>query len=386
MGIRSEWAPNRRRVARSAWTPFVAGLVAVALAACQRHQAPAAKTPANGDTAFTVEVTTIRIGRGAISQRVSAPGSLVAKRQSQIGTEVTGRILRVHVHEGDRVEEGDPLFEIDPSSYQMALRQAEAGLDLARADRAQMEADLARARTLRKQNVVAQQEVDRLTTALAVSVARERQAAEVLALARHQVERTTVRAPYAGSVAKRLADEGTTALVQPQTIVVVLQETGELEAQAAIPESQLSLVQLGDRALLRVEGIADPIETAVSAVNDSIDPATRTYMVKMRVPNADRQLKAGVFAHVEIHPQEKRDVLLVPPGAIRTEEGVTRLLVAREGKAVAVPVEVGLASRDAVEVLDGIAEGEEVIVGEAARSIAPGMRIRTVPETESPAA
>jgi multidrug efflux pump subunit AcrA (membrane-fusion protein) len=109
-------------------------------------------------------------------------------------------------------------------------------------------------------------------------------------------------------------------------------------------------------------------------------------MVKMRVPNADRQLKAGVFAHVEIHPQEKRDVLLVPPGAIRTEEGVTRLLVAREGKAVAVPVEVGLASRDAVEVLDGIAEGEEVIVGEAARSIAPGMRIRTVPETESPAA
>lgn len=386
MGIRSEGAPNPRRVARSVWTLFAAGLVAVTLAACQRHQAPAAKTPANGDAAFAVEVTTIRIGRGAISQRVSAPGSLVAKRQSQIGTEVTGRILRVHVAEGDRVEEGDPLFEIDPASYQMALRQAEAGLDLARADRAQMEADLARARTLRKQNVVAQQEVDRLTTALAVSVARERQAAEVLALARHQVERTTVRAPYAGSVAMRLADEGTTALVQPQTIVVVLQETGELEAQAAIPESQLSLVQLGDRALLRVEGIAEPIETVVSAVNDSIDPATRTYMVKMRVPNPDRQLKAGVFAHVEIHPQEKRDVLLVPPGAIRTEEGVTRLLVAREGKAVAVPVEVGLASRDAVEVLDGVAEGEEVIVGEAARSIAPGMRIRPVPEIESPAA
>lgn len=364
-----------------------AAVVVIVLSGCQRHQAATAPAaaPAGGEAAFAVEVTTVRVGRGSISQRVSAPGSLVARRQSQIGPEVTGRILSVLVEEGDRVEAGDPLFEIDPIPYEMALRQAEAGLDLARADRAQIDADLERARTLRQKNVVAQQEVDRLATALAVSVARERQATEALALARHQVERTTVRAPYAASVARRLADEGTTALVQPQTIVLVLQETGELEAQAAIPESQLALVQVGDRAELRVEGLAEAIETRVSAVNDTIDPATRTYTVRMRVPNPDRALKAGVFAHVEIHPQEKRDVLLVPPGAIRTEEGVTRLLAARDGRAVAVPVDIGLASPEAVEILAGIADGEEIIVGEAARSIAPGMRIRAVPEGGSPA-
>jgi len=346
--------------------------------------APVPATP--GVAVAVVDVPAERVRRGAISERVSAPGSIVALRESHIGVEINGRVLHVFVSEGDRVNAGDPLFQIDPTSYEMALRQAEAGLDVACAERRQIEMDLGRARSLRRQDVVAQQDLDRLTTQLAVAQARERQADETLALARHYVERTLVRAPYDGSVAKRLVDEGTTALVQPQTVVVVLQETGTLEAQAAIPESQLALVQLGDPAVLRVEGIANPIETRVSGVNDTIDPATRTYLVTMRVPNPDRGLKAGVFALVEIMPKAKSDVLLVSSEAIRTEDGRTRVLVVRDGKAVAVPIEVGLTSEGAAEVLRGLDEGEEIVVGQAARSIAPGMSVRVVAAPARPPA
>jgi len=120
----------------------------------------------------------------------------------------------------------------------------------------------------------------------------------------------------------------------------------------------------------------------VSAVNDTIDPATRTYLVKMPVVNANRLLKAGVFAHVEISPRAKSNVLLVPPEAIRTEDGLTRLLVVRDGKAEAVPIEIGLNGEDAAEVLRGVSEGEEIIVGEAARTIAPGMRVRSAARPE----
>jgi membrane fusion protein (multidrug efflux system) len=341
---------------------------------------------ASNDAPAVVEVTTARVRRGAITQPLSAPGSLVARRESHIGTEVAGRIEHVFVAEGERVEAGAPLFQIDPASYEMAQRGAEAGLDLAVAQRGQLEAELARLRTLRGQNLVAQQDFDRLTTKLSVARAQERQAQEALALARHNLDRTTVRAPYAGSIAQRLADEGTTALAQPQTIVVVLQETGELEAHAAIPESQLALVQPGDHALLHVEGIAAPIETTVSAVNDSIDPATRTYLVKMRVPNPDRALKAGVFAHVEILPRPKTGALVLPSDAVRTEDGRARVLLVRDGTAVAVPVELGLTSEDAVEVLAGVGEGDEVVVGAAARAIAPGMRVRVTAAPEAPAA
>jgi RND family efflux transporter MFP subunit len=338
------------------------------------------ETPPPAQPAFDVSV--VLVGRGAIAERISAPGSLLARRESHVGTLVSGRIERVFVAEGDRVEAGAPLFQIDPAPYTAALRGAGAGLDLARAERRQVEADLARARELEREQIVSQQQLDRLATSLAVARARERQAAEAVAIARQDLERTRVVAPYAGSVASRLADEGTSALVQPQTIVLVLQETAELEAQAAIPESQLQRIHVGDPAQLFVEGIGDPIETAISAVGDTIEPATRTYLVTMRVSNQDHRLKAGVFARVEILPGAREGVL-VPREALRTEEGRHRVLVVREGRAVAVPVELGVVSDELAEIVKGVEVGEPVIVGEAAGALAPGMRVRVVSEQPS---
>lgn len=332
-----------------------------------------------------VEVSTARVRRGSISQRLSAPGSLMARRESRIGAEVRGRIEQVFVREGERVEVGDPLFQIDREPYEMALRQAEAGLDLARSERLQIAADLERAGALHRKAIVAEDQLDRIKTQLAVARARERQAAEAVALAQHNLAQTLVHAPFAGSIAARLVDEGTTALVQPQTIVVVIQETAELEARADIPESQLSVVRRGDRALIHVEGLPGAIESEVVSVGDTIDPATRTYRVKMRVPNADGAIKAGVFAHIEILPQAKSDALLVPRDAIRSEGGRTRVLVVRDGRAEAVPVHLGLVTEGDAEVLDGIGAGTEVIIGTAAREIAPGMRVRVVDEAQGAA-
>jgi RND family efflux transporter MFP subunit len=350
-------------------------LASVLTVACSPEQEP---TGADAPAEPVIDVQTVPALRGEISQRISAAATLEARRESRIGTEVQGRILRVFADEGDRVEAGAKLFEIDPEPYAMALRRAEAQLDLARAERGQHDADLERAHLLQERNVVAQQEIERLATAAAVARANERQAAEAVALARHQLERTLVRAPWAGSVAARLADEGSTALVQPQTIVLVLQEGGELEARAAIPESQLSQVRLGDAAELRVEGLPAPIRTQVSAVSDAIDPATRTYTVKMRVPNPDLALKAGIFALVEIEPRAKTDAVLVPREAIRSEEGRSRVLTVRDGRATPVVVTLGIVSGDRTEILSGLEAGTDVIVGEAARQIAPGMRVRVV--------
>ena len=353
---------------------------AVLIAGCD------ARAPQRPDTAVSVEETVVEVQaallqRGSITQHIFAPGSVVARRESRIGAEVAGRIERVHVLEGDRVETGAPLFEIDSAPFAMALRQAEAGWDVAHAERLQIATDLRRAESLRRESLLSQQEVERLSTSLSVAEARERVAAEAVELARHNLERTVVRAPYAGSIAERLADEGTTALVQPQTIVVVLQETAELEAHAAIPESQMTSIRVGDAAHIRIEGVVDPIATQITAVSDTIDRATRTYLVKMPVPNAGYALKAGVFSQVEIIPRGSADVLLAPREALRVEDGRTRLLVVRDGRAEAVPIEVGAITDTAAEILAGAAAGETAIVGAAARTIAPGMpvRVRDVP-------
>jgi RND family efflux transporter MFP subunit len=332
-----------------------------------------------------VDVTTARVRRGSILERVSAPGSLRARRESRIGAEVSGRIQQVFVNDGDRVAAGAPLFQIDRGPFEMALRQAEAVLDVARAERAQIEADLTRGNALRRSDIVAAEQLERMRTQVAVAKAHERQAAEGAALARHHLEQTLVRAPFGGSVAQRLVDEGTTALVQPQTIVIVLQETDVLEAEANIPESQLSVVRVGDGALVHVEGLPQPIQTEVSAVSDTIDPRARTYRVQMIVPNPEHALKAGIFARIDILPSAKRDVMLVPRAAVRTEAGVNRVMVVRDGRAEAVPVQLGVVSETEAELLSGLEADSEVIVGTAAREIAPGMSVRVVAATESPA-
>ncbi len=354
----------------------------IALVSCTSAETPetldAPETPV--ETAApaepVVEVETARVRRGAILQRISAPGSLVAKRESRIGPEVAGRIAEIFVQEGDRVSEGDPLFRIDSEPYELALRRTRARLDRARAERVQIEADLRRGQQLRKQEVLAEQRMDQLRTSLDVAAAAERELKEAVALAERDLARTTVRAPYAASVAARLEDEGTTALVRPQTIVFVLQETEELEAQVTIPEVHLAAIRVGDAALLHIEGLPQPIAAEVSTVSDAIDPATRTYLVKMRIPNDERRLKAGVFARVEILPQAKSDVLLVPREAVRREDGRTRVLAVRDGRAVSVPVRLGIVSEDAVEVLHGLRVDQPIIVGEAARTLAAGMRVR----------
>lgn len=344
---------------------------------------PAESSPAPTGTPV-MPVRTAPVALGSIAQRVSAPGSLLARRESRIGAEVRGRIQEIYVQDGDRVEAGAKLFQIDPAPYEVNLRQAEAGLDLARAERKQLETDQGRVSKLHNREIVAGDALSRSKTNVAVAKARERQAKESVALARHNLEQTLVTAPYGGSIAARIVDEGTTALVQPQTIVVVLQETSQLEAEANIPESQLSVVREGDPVQVWVQGLAEPIETTVDAVGDTIDPTTRTYRVRMLIDNADHRLKAGVFARIEITPAPKTDVVLVPREAVRSEDGQTRVLVARDGRAVPVPVELGMVDEARAEVLSGLAVDQEVIVGEAAREVAPGMAVRVLPKKLEP--
>ncbi len=332
-----------------------------------------------------VEVVAEPVRSGPISQRIFAPASLVARRVSYIGAEVPGRIQEVFVRSGDRVEAGASLFRIDREPYEAALRRAEAGLDLARAESRQIASDLARLTALHLDGVGSQSELDRGKTALSVGRARERQAKEAVAMARLDLKRTLVVAPYAGSIAERLADEGTTALAQPQTIVLVIHETTELEARADIAERQLSIIRVGDPAWVHVDGLPEPIRAKVASVSDNIDPATRTYRVRIWIPNADHRLKAGIFARVEIQPEIKQNVKLVPREAIRSEAARTHVLVVKDGRAVAVPVRLGLFSPSDAEVLAGIEVGTPVIVGKAAQELAPGMRVRVVAPARSQA-
>lgn len=358
---------------------FVCTLVLGAASGCNRVDA--VETPPALDRAAEAPaaVETRRVGRGRILEHLVVPASLLASRESHMAARVSGRIERVFVQQGDRVEAGDPLFRVEAAPYHAALRRAVAGLDLVTAQRARAEADLARAESLVEAGILAPSRVEALVTERAVAKARESQASEAVIIAQQDLDDTLVRAPYAGSVARRLADEGTSVTRQPATTVVVIQETGTLEARANIAETHFSWVRIGDPARLFVEGIPEPIETQVSAISDTVDLETRTVRVRMRVPNPERRYKAGIFARAEIALSAKSDVLLIPRAALRVDGAAPEVFAVRDDRVVAVPVVLGIVSETSAEILSGLAEGDEYVASDSVAFVEPGLAIRGKP-------
>lgn len=350
------------------------------LSSCGEGSRGAEETQLASATA-EIEVTTAVVRSSERATRLTVPGTLVARRESEIGAEVTGRIDRVFVDVGDRVEAGDPLFLIDPSSYQARVEGAGAAIARAVADRKQAELDAERGRALREQAAISQERLEHLETSLLKAVAVEAEANAALSLAIRDLERTQVTAPYAGTIKSRLADEGTTARVMPQTLVLVLQETGSLEANARVPEIHRQRLRLGDAAIVRPEGSVEPIHTTIAAIADHVEPDSRTVLVRMDVPNGCRCLKAGSFVRVDLQLQGSDGAIWVSHDAIRSQEGRHSVLRVQEGRVVEVPVELGRISEREAEVVSGLQSGDDIIVAPAASSVRPGtpVRVRSSP-------
>lgn len=320
-----------------------------------------------------------RVDSAALRARIAASGTIDARRQTEISAEVSGRIIVVNVDVGDRVEAEAPLFQIDPEPYQIAVDEAQAALELAWAESRNAKEEAERMRLLVEQSVASKQQLDQLRTVARVARARVGAAGARLRRARHDLEHTEVRAPYAGSVVDRLADEGAMAGPMP---IVVLQETDVLEAVLAVPEATPIPVRGGDPVRLFVEGIVEPIESVVSRVSLRVDPKTRTYEVRADVSDLRGLLKAGSYARAELEPTRTTPLPVVDESSILRRDGRTYVLRVEDGVVHHVRVRVGVREGDRFEILSGIAVGDLVVHGEAVPRLADGARV-ALPETET---
>ena len=193
------------------------------------------------------------------------------------------------------------------------------------------------------------------------------------ARAQRDLERTEVRAPYAGSVVERRAHEGALADAGP---VVVLQESGALEAILNVPEATPVAVRTGDAVRLFLEGRAEPIETRVARVSDRVDPATRTYEVRCAVEDPTDAVKAGSYARAEIQATRDAPRPAVARSSVVTRDGRSFVLRIEADVAREVPVRVGIQDGEWAEILSGVEDGDVVVQGEAAQRIPDGTRLR----------
>jgi membrane fusion protein, multidrug efflux system len=317
-------------------------------------------------------VDTAVVASEALTATVAASGTIEARRLTEVGADVPGTLAAVYVDVGQSVAVGAPLFRIDPGPYEMALAEARAGLALARAESANAAAEAERMAKLVEENAASVQRAEQMRTQAEVAAARAVQSEARVARAERDLARTTVRAPYAGSVVERRAHEGALAGTSP---ILVLQESGALEAILDVPETTPIAVRVGHPVRLFAQGVAEPIVTEVTRVSERIDPSTRTYEVRCLVVDASGAVKAGTYARAEITATREAPQPVAPRSAVVTRDGRSYVLRVEGGVAREVPVRVGIATETQVELLAGVAPGDVVVHGEAAQRLSDGARV-----------
>jgi RND family efflux transporter MFP subunit len=305
------------------------------------------------DVAIAVEGSEVVEGDLVLS--VTAAGQAEAWRRTRLTAEVAGRIDRIPVRESDRVPSGAVVLAVDPVDYELALQEAQAR-------KARAEADY-RERTLFDQTLEPEIRSERERAARIRSGLDEVELG--LRKAQLDLERTRVRAPFAGRVASLNVVPG--QLVRAGDELMTLVDLDPIKVQVQVLEGELTHIRPGARAQVRFSAFPDqPFVGSVETINPLVEEQTRTARVTILVPNPDGRVLPGMYARVELEAQRIPDRVMVPRTAILERDRRTMLFVHEDGRAKWRYVTTGLQNEHFVEVrehpdTDMVRPGEVVL-------------------------
>lgn len=299
---------------------------------------------AGGPAVNPISVNVVEIQPEPLEMLVSATGTLIGRESVVLVSELSRRLIKVHAEEGKRVSKGDVLFELDASDLRAELGKLEVQTRLA-------QATLDRTEKLQTEGLSNQQELE-LARARVDELGSEKQVLQVT------LEKTRIRAPFAGTMGLRRVSEG--AWVSPSTTLATLQDTSALKLDFTLPERYASSVKRGEAFRFKVEGQSESYTGKIAAVEPSVDATTRSLLVRGLVDGSS-QLMPGTGASVEL-PLRVERALLVPSIAIVPGIEGRRVYIAEQSRAKAVPVEVGYRTSDRAQLVSGVREGDLVIV------------------------
>jgi membrane fusion protein (multidrug efflux system) len=292
---------------------------------------------------------------------LEAVGSVTGAERVSVSNEVPGTVIRIHFESGDVVTSGRALIELDASTERAQLTAARARRDLA-----QLVAE--RSRSLFGASAIAREELDRAEAALATAVG------ELDTLAA-QIDRKTVRAPFAGRLGIRAVDLG--QYLPPGSTITTLESLDTLFVDFSLPQEQLSRLRVGLPVRIALQGSGRQVDGKLVAIDPALDLPTRS--VKLRASVSDgRQLRSGMFVRVSVVLPERERVVIVPATAIVHAAygdsvfviepklpGSPGMAVTPDGKVVRIArqqfVRVGPARGDFVAIASGLAPGSAVV-------------------------
>ncbi len=386
-----------------------------------------------------VEVRVDAVENRDLIASVTASGQIQPRTKVDLSTEVSGKIVRLPVKEGDYVRQGQLLVQLDPAQFEGAVARAEASLAAAKAQQAQARANLINAERqftrqaeIRKQNpaLISEDALENLRTQMEVNKAileaqvhQVDQAAAALKDARWQLARTTVYAPMTGKVTRLNVELGETAV--PGTFnkdlgtLLTISDMAVLETKVKVDETDVARINLGDSAQVQIDAFPDTtfVGKVTEISNSSVKGATTTnaadqaidYEVTIQLLNAPKETRPDFSATAKVITARRQQVLSIPIIALTVREneelqrgdsavglakpGATKevgkkdvegvFIVGTDNKVSFRPVKVGIAGEKYFEVISGLKKGEKIVAGsyQAIRELKDGAMVK---EQEAP--
>ena len=336
-------------------------LIAAALAAYTwlgmggERQAPQRTAPE--DRPPVAVVTAPAVERMLVDE-VEALGTTRAREAVEITPRISSVITAIRFREGQSVEAGQVLVELDNAEERAALAEAEARVIDSRAQ-------FRRARELLDTATVSESQVQQLEATMNADEARLR-AAEA------RFEQTLVRAPFAGKIGLRQVSPG--SLVSPGDVITTLDDLSRVRLDFTVPETFLGVLDTGLEISARsvaFEGRA--FDGTVTTVDTRVDPVTRAITIRAELPNDHGLLKPGMFLTVKLAGQSRARVV-IPEGALVPEGDRQEVYLVRDDRAWRTRVVIGRRLRGEVVVLEGLRAGDTVVV-EGTQKVADGGRV-----------
>lgn len=355
----------------------------------------------------------------------------IAASPQIIKAEVDGREVqfRMRLSLGDRVKKGDVILRFKPEDFRLALESAKARLARARAELASLQAwkrpedvraleaglreqaarheearrELARVKQLQASRAISERLADQAQMGYeAAAAARERAQASLdiaragpteaeLAVARSAVaiaeaavaekdaalEKTVIRAPYDAAITEVYVGVGERVTAQPRVELVELLDLSAILAEVGVPEQYGGALAVNDAVEVFVPGVAEPAPGIIVRINDKVEPASRTFRVRCAIDNRDGRYKAGQSGRVRLRIASVQGKIVIPVAAVVYRDGEPGVFVVEDERARLKPVRLGLSNGRELEVVEGLGEGERLIIRDPA-ILADGMSVRVV--------
>ena len=313
-----------------------------------------------------------------VHRLIELPGSVESRTESLVASEVAGLVVDLAAREGQTVRKGETIAKLRSDQLELQLEAAEAELREAEARLTQAGSNLDRSKDLFNSEVLSKRQLDEAMSEYDAWRGRTERLQAMIARIQLDIERSTVRAPFAGVVVDERCEVG--EWIDKGDPVVELISLYDLEVRVDVPERYFRNMKRGAEAIVRFESLPGyELTGKVNAIIPRANPQSRTFPLKIRLKNKDGKVGAGMLAKVSFPTGESHSATVVPKDAVITR-GVERYVYLINGDSTVsqVSVETGVAMGDWVEIQSEVKPGAKIVTRGNER-LQPGQRVQGEP-------